>query len=49
MKNHSILTTESTGFFRQAFVSEVFHRFPKSRGLVVFSRNEFKQFEMQSR
>ncbi|NBQ64046.1 MAG: UDP-N-acetylglucosamine 4,6-dehydratase (inverting) [Verrucomicrobia bacterium] len=42
----SILITGGTGSFGQAFVSKVISRFPKVRRLVVFSRDELKQFEM---
>jgi UDP-N-acetylglucosamine 4,6-dehydratase len=42
----SILITGGTGSFGQAFVSKVIGRFPKVRRLVVFSRDELKQFEM---
>jgi len=42
----SILITGGTGSFGQAFVSKVIGRFPKIRRLVVFSRDELKQFEM---
>jgi UDP-N-acetylglucosamine 4,6-dehydratase (inverting) len=43
---NSILITGGTGSFGQAFVAEVIRRFPKIRRLVVFSRDELKQFEM---
>jgi UDP-N-acetylglucosamine 4,6-dehydratase len=41
-----ILITGGTGSFGQAFVSKVIGRFSKVRRLVVFSRDELKQFEM---
>jgi UDP-N-acetylglucosamine 4,6-dehydratase (inverting) len=43
---NSILITGGTGSFGQAFVAEVVRRFPKIQRLVVFSRDELKQFEM---
>lgn len=43
---NSLLITGGTGSFGQAFVAEVVRRFPKIRRLVVFSRDELKQFEM---
>ena len=46
---NSILITGGTGSFGQAFVAEVIRRFPKIRRLVVFSRDELKQFEMAQR
>lgn len=42
----SLLITGGTGSFGQAFVAEVARRFPKIQRLVVFSRDELKQFEM---
>jgi UDP-N-acetylglucosamine 4,6-dehydratase (inverting) len=46
MEPRSILITGGTGSFGQAFVAEVVRRFPKIKRLVVFSRDELKQFEM---
>ena len=43
---NSLLITGGTGSFGQAFVAEVIRRFPKIQRLVVFSRDELKQFEM---
>jgi len=42
----SILITGGTGSFGQAFVAEVIRKFPGIHRLVVFSRDELKQFEM---
>ena len=42
----SLLITGGTGSFGQAFVTEIIRRFPKINRLVVFSRDELKQFEM---
>jgi len=42
----SILITGGTGSFGQAFVAKVVRRFPGIQRLVVFSRDELKQFEM---
>ncbi len=48
--NHkSVLITGGTGSFGQKFVETVLHKFPKVRRLVVFSRDELKQFEMAKR
>lgn len=41
-----ILITGGTGSFGQAFVAELLRSFPKIQRLVVFSRDELKQFEM---
>ena len=42
----SILITGGTGSFGKAFVKTVLERFPGIRRVVVFSRDELKQFEM---
>lgn len=49
MKTKSILITGGTGSFGQAFVAKVLTSFPGVGRLVVFSRDELKQFEMLSR
>lgn len=46
LNNQSILITGGTGSFGKAFVSAVLNRFPDIKRLVVFSRDELKQFEM---
>jgi len=46
LNNKSILITGGTGSFGKAFVKTVLARFPDIRRLVVFSRDELKQFEM---
>lgn len=45
-ENSSILITGGTGSFGKAFVKTVLERWPKIKRLVVFSRDELKQFEM---
>lgn len=47
LTDKSILVTGGTGSFGKAFVRTVLERYPKVRRLVVFSRDELKQFEMQ--
>jgi UDP-N-acetylglucosamine 4,6-dehydratase/5-epimerase len=42
----SILVTGGTGSFGKAFVSTILKRFPDIRRLVIFSRDELKQFDM---
>ncbi|MDQ2769651.1 MAG: SDR family NAD(P)-dependent oxidoreductase, partial [Bacteroidota bacterium] len=45
--NHkSILVTGGTGSFGKQFVRTVFEQFPQVKRLVVFSRDELKQYEM---
>ncbi len=43
---NSILVTGGTGSFGKAFVKTVVSRFPNIERLVIFSRDELKQFEM---
>lgn len=42
----SILITGGTGSFGRAFVKTVLERYPSLKRLVIFSRDELKQFEM---
>ncbi len=42
----SILITGGTGTFGKACVKTIFERFPEVKRLVVFSRDELKQYEM---
>ena len=44
--NASILVTGGTGSFGRAFVDTILKRHPEVKRLVVFSRDELKQFEM---
>jgi UDP-N-acetylglucosamine 4,6-dehydratase len=46
LSNKSILITGGTGSFGKAFVKTVLHRYPNITRLVIFSRDELKQFEM---
>lgn len=46
LNNKSILITGGTGSFGKAFVKTVLERYPDIKRLVVFSRDELKQFEM---
>lgn len=47
LNNSSILVTGGTGSFGKAFVKTVLERFPGIKRLVVYSRDELKQFEME--
>ena len=49
LKKQSILITGGTGSFGQAFVAEITQRIPNIKRLVVFSRDELKQYEMAQR
>jgi UDP-N-acetylglucosamine 4,6-dehydratase len=46
LNNKSILITGGTGSFGKAFVKTVLARYPDIKRLVIFSRDELKQFEM---
>ncbi len=47
LEDQSILVTGGTGSFGKAFIRTVLSRAPNIKRLVVFSRDELKQFEMQ--
>lgn len=47
LNDKSILLTGGTGSFGKAFVRRALELYPDIRRLVVFSRDELKQFEMQ--
>lgn len=46
LNNKSILITGGTGSFGKAFVSKILRSYPKIKRLIIFSRDELKQFEM---
>lgn len=46
LNNKSVLITGGTGSFGKAFVKTVLERYPAIKRLVIFSRDELKQFEM---
>ncbi|GAB3972299.1 UDP-N-acetylglucosamine 4,6-dehydratase (inverting) [Spirosoma terrae] len=46
LTNKSILITGGTGSFGKKFVEMVYKRFPNIKRLVIYSRDELKQFEM---
>lgn len=46
LSNSSILITGGTGSFGKAFVKTVLQRYPDVKRLVVYSRDELKQYEM---
>lgn len=46
LNNKSILITGGTGSFGKAFVKTVLEKYPDIKRVVVFSRDELKQFEM---
>ena len=46
LKNKSIFISGGTGSFGNAFVKHVIEKYKKVKRLVIFSRDEFKQYEM---
>jgi len=49
LNNKSILITGGTGSFGQKCVKTILEKFPRIKKLVVFSRDELKQFEMMGK
>ncbi len=49
LSNKAVLITGGTGSFGQAFVKTVLERFPDIARLVIYSRDELKQYEMAQR
>ena len=47
LNNKSILVTGGTGSFGKQFIRTVLNQFPQVKKVVVYSRDELKQFEMQ--
>jgi UDP-N-acetylglucosamine 4,6-dehydratase/5-epimerase len=48
LNNKSILITGGTGSFGKKFVEVILKKYPDVRRLVIFSRDELKQFEMSN-
>lgn len=48
LNNKSLLITGGTGSFGSAYVKTILKKFPKIRRLVIFSRDELKQYELQN-
>jgi UDP-N-acetylglucosamine 4,6-dehydratase (inverting) len=49
LDGESVLITGGTGSFGRAFVETALLRYPRMKRLVIFSRDELKQFEMSCR
>ena len=49
LKNKSLLITGGTGSFGNAFIDHILKLNIKPKRLIVFSRDELKQFEMQKK
>jgi len=46
LNNKSVLITGGTGSFGKKFTETILGRYPKIKRLVIYSRDELKQFEM---
>ena len=46
LNNKSILITGGTGSFGKKFVETILKKYPDIKRLVIYSRDELKQFEM---
>lgn len=49
MKYESILVTGGTGSFGKAFILRILDKYPNVKRLIVYSRDELKQFEMMQK
>jgi len=49
LKNKTILVTGGTGSFGQLFVSHIVKKYKEIKKIIVFSRDELKQFEMSEK
>ena len=47
LNNKSILITGATGSFGKSFIQTILKKYPKIKKLILFSRDELKQFELQ--
>lgn len=48
LNNKTILVTGGTGSFGKKFIQTVFKNYPEVKKVIVFSRDEYKQFVMQN-
>ena len=48
LNNKTILVTGGTGSFGKKFIKTVFAKYPNVKKVIVFSRDEYKQFVMQN-
>jgi len=46
LNNKSVLITGGTGSFGKMFTKMILERYPDVKRLVIYSRDELKQFEM---
>jgi len=45
--NSSVLITGGTGSFGKAFIAEILKRYPTTRRIIIYSRDELKQWEVE--
>jgi FlaA1/EpsC-like NDP-sugar epimerase len=48
LKNQSILITGGTGSFGSYFVNSLLNKFPLIKKIIIFSRDELKQYNMRT-
>lgn len=48
LNNKTILVTGGTGSFGKKFIETIFNKYPDIKKVIVFSRDEYKQFVMQN-
>lgn len=49
LNNKSILITGGTGSFGKQFLKTILHRYPQAKRIVIYSRDELKQFELKQK
>lgn len=49
LNNKSVLITGGTGSFGKKFIETILNRYPKVKRIVVYSRDELKQFELKQK
>ena len=48
LKNKTVLVTGGTGSFGKAFINNLLETCPQIKKIIIYSRDELKQFEMQN-
>ncbi|MFH4663075.1 polysaccharide biosynthesis protein, partial [Vibrio alginolyticus] len=49
LNNKSILITGGTGSFGKQFIKTILERYPEVKKIIIFSRDELKQFELKQK
>ncbi|MDE6490109.1 MAG: UDP-N-acetylglucosamine 4,6-dehydratase (inverting) [Muribaculaceae bacterium] len=49
LNNKSVLITGGTGSFGKKFIETIFERYPQVKRVVIYSRDELKQFELKQK